>query len=694
MCHSITLCQNCNKCLECCLKSTCRGKTSKLLASLARSGRQPHSGSNPERGLHPPVPDPPQTSKIPNCRELLCKSPQEQLPDGGIASAYRQKCCGNSTKPKISGFLQSAIPSAQTKQQMETHTRPKQPQSLPQGGEIQDGDTGNYQNLPTNGGMGNLDRFQRCLLPYPHTGTVQEISKIPCTGPVLPVQSTALRSIYSSPGVHCHSKGGETDGHPQGYTDPPVPRRLVGASHIPPGLSPAYPGPSKDVQRTGLAGELGKIRAGTQANLRFRRLPVRPQDRPGPTHTGPVAKPERQNTGNSVSTGLSGPAVHVLDWSANSHRKTSSPRSITHEAYTMAPQKQLEDTGISGEDNPYPHISTSSSTVVDEGRQCPHRPASTPREACYSDLHGCIKRRVGSSLERAHSKRNLVPTRKQAAHKLPRVKSSISSPKRVPRSLHRPDSLDGNRQHHSGVVHKQGRRHEVGPTMCLTVENLDLVYQEASDSQSPTHTGQIECYRRQAFPVRPNHSDRMVPPPRDIRGDMQQVALSSDRSLCHQLQQQTASICVPDARSSGHRCGCIQPALGRSGHIRLPSDSHIGQSGGEVAGHPMQETYSHCPRVAQHALVLGPSVHVQSDSTMPAQTAQSLNTTLQSDSPQESDYLTNLNLHAWLLEPQQSRSRVSLRQWQHELRLLKEDQPDQSMRQSGPFLQSGASVIR
>ena len=56
--------------------------------------------------------------------------------------------------------------------------------------------------------------------------------------------------------------------------------------------------------------------------------------------------------------------------------------------------------------------------------------------------------------------------------------------------------------------------------------------------------------------------------------------------------------------------------------------------------------------------------------------------------------LTNLNLHAWLLEPQPSRSRASLKQWQQGLRLLKEDQPDQSMRQSGPFLQSGASLIR
>ena len=51
-------------------------------------------------------------------------------------------------------------------------------------------------------------------------------------------------------------------------------------------------------------------------------------------------------------------------------------------------------------------------------------------------------------------------------------------------------------------------------------------------------------------------------------------------------------------------------------------------------------------------------------------------------------------LHAWLLGLQLSRTRTSLRQWQYEFRLLKEDQPDESMRQSGPFLQSGASVIR
>ena len=47
--------------------------------------------------------------------------------------------------------------------------------------------------------------------------------------------------------------------------------------------------------------------------------------------------------------------------------------------------------------------------------------------------------------------------------------------------------------------------------------------------------------------------------------------------------------------------------------------------------------------------------------------------------------LTNLNLHAWLLEPRKSKNRAFLRQWQQEFRLLKEVLPDQSMRQSGPF---------
>ena len=172
---------------------------------------------------------------------------------------------------------------------------------------------------------------------------------------------------------------------------------------------------------------------------------------------------------------------------------------------------------------------------------------------------------------------------------------------------------------------------------------------------------------------------------------MQQVAPARHRPICHEVQQQVTSVCVTGTGSPGHCSGRPQSAMGGSRCLCLPTSSHLGQSGREVAGLPMQENHSDCSGVAQHALVLGSGGHVQPDPTESAQSAQSVNTALQSD---PSKNLTHLNLHAWLLEPQQSRSRASLRQWQRELRLLKEDQPDQSMRQSGPFLQSGASLIK
>ena len=103
--------------------------------------------------------------------------------------------------------------------------------------------------------------------------------------------------------------------------------------------------------------------------------------------------------------------------------------------------------------------------MVAKGRQCPHRPTITPNKTCSANFYRCIKRRVGHSLKRIHCQKGLVTARKQAAYKLSGTKSSLSSFKRVSRPLYRQDSTCGNRQHHSSVLHKQGRGHEVGPTL-------------------------------------------------------------------------------------------------------------------------------------------------------------------------------------------------------------------------------------
>ena len=105
LCHSIVLCSKCNKCQKCCLKSDCRGQTSKLLANLAGSRCQSKNSSNPERGLHPPLSNPTESHKVSHSRKLLCQSPQEPLPVGGITSAYRQKCSRTVQNKKSLGFF-------------------------------------------------------------------------------------------------------------------------------------------------------------------------------------------------------------------------------------------------------------------------------------------------------------------------------------------------------------------------------------------------------------------------------------------------------------------------------------------------------------------------------------------------------------------------------------------------------------
>ena len=126
-----------------------------------------------------------------------------------------------------------------------------------------------------------------------------------CPGSDIPVQSTVFRSVHCTHGAHCSSKGVETDGHTQGYNNPPVLRRLVGESHIPPGLSPAYTRSSENMPKF--------------------RLPVRPHGRSG------IPIPDHwQNLRDKILEILSLPVCPVQQFMSdrftNNHRNAISPR--------------------------------------------------------------------------------------------------------------------------------------------------------------------------------------------------------------------------------------------------------------------------------------------------------------------------------------------------------------------------------
>ena len=158
--------------------------------------------------------------------------------------------------------------------------------------------------------------------------------------------------------------------------------------------------------------------------------------------------------------------------------------------------------------------------------------------------------------------------------------------------------------------------------MCPTVENTVLVYQAASNSQGTSHPRPAERDSRQAIQAGPDNSNRVVTSSRSFPSCMLQVAPTTSGSVCHQVQQQTATVCITGTRPPGLGSGCTQPFLGGPGPIRLPTGSHLGQSGGEAPGLPLQQNNSDCTRVAQHALVLGPGSNVKPDPTVSAQYTQ------------------------------------------------------------------------
>ena len=122
----------------------------------------------------------------------------------------------------------------------------------------------------------------------------------------------------------------------------------------------------------------------------------------------------------------------------------------------MAPQKQLEVPRITRKGDTSSQTTPASSKMVAGGKRCAPGLTITPTKTCSSTVYRRIKRRLGCSLKQSHCKRNLVPSRKQATHKLSGTKGGLLGPERVPRPLREQHTSDSHRQHHSGCLYKQG----------------------------------------------------------------------------------------------------------------------------------------------------------------------------------------------------------------------------------------------
>ena len=332
-----------------------------------------------------------------------------------------------------------------------------------------------------------------------------------------------------------------------------------------------------------MAGEQGKVRTGPQTGLQLRRLPVRPERGQGQTNRRTLADLDRQDQINTVRSGLPGLRIHVPHRPSHSNRKTSPLRATTHETHTVALKKQLEGPRITGKGDPgpkslHPHLRW----WLEESNVLLGQPLH-PLKHALQIFTDASKEGWGTHLDE-HTARGTwsLPESQLHINHL-ELKAVFLALKEFQ------TSSDSYRQHNSGCLYQQRGGDEIGLPVCPTVENAVLVYQIASNPQGTSHPRLAERDSRQAIQTWADHSNRVVTSP---RSHMLPVAPAPSGPICHQVQQQTASVCLTGPRPPGMGSGCTQPLLGGPLPIRLPSSSHLGQSGGETTGLPLQQNNS------------------------------------------------------------------------------------------------------
>ena len=634
LCRSLSLCSNCSKCPSCCTRSSCGGQAAKVLAGLALPRCKHKSSFHSSGRVQPTLQGETSSDKVTGNYQWIRKSGQKQAHKGLLTSTPSKTSGRKGDNSVLPGLLQPLVSSTKTQQQMEAHPRSKSAELLPSNLIFQDGDTRDHPTLPSKRGVGDVSGFQRRLFPYPNRTKVAEIPQIFSPQSSLSVHSSPLWPLNGSVGVHKGGQRSQVNGTGSGYQDPPVPRRLVAESPVPGNVPTSYPNPLGPMPQVRVGSESNQVGVGASASIQLCRLPFRPLSGAGQTDPGEVDGSVPKDQRPPQSTGVFGPTLHVPYRTTNSHRETGSSRATSHAPYPVASEEALACPGIIRENYSASSVPSSTPEVVVGPRQCPQRSTATPVTTRSSTVYRRLKRRLGCSLRRLHSKRPLVHTRKCLAYKFAGTQVRVTSPKTVPAVVLEPDHSGVFRQHDSGILHKQGGRYEIRLSLCSPLEATDVVQPEADCITGKAYSGSPQCHCGQVVPTRSGDTNGMVPPAGSLRPDLQKVAQTGGGPICDQVQSQTSQICVPGSRSTSLESGCSKRSLARSGCLCFSSGGSPREGGLQVDGSWFPQSHSHCSRVAQHAMVLGSGQHVSTDSPKSAESREPLDSTLQSVSSQ------------------------------------------------------------
>ena len=395
---------------------------------------------------------------------------------------------------------------------MKAHPRPKATEFVSL---LHDGNPRDHQTLPSTRGVGHFAGFQRRLLSCSNKSKVAEVLMIPSQQSDISIHRSTFWPVDGSVVVHQGRQGSQVDGSGVGYSNPPIPRRLVTESPVPGNVPTTDPDPLGPMSRSRVDNQSFKVGTGSTTGFQLCRLSFQP-----------LSRSENQPS-------FRRPAQSGSSWTAIEKQVVSGR---LHEAYSMAFKEALACRRNPGKDHSLAKVSPCSPEVVVGPKQGSVRSTFTPLTTRPPTVYRRLKRRLGRTLRRLHCKRPLVQARRRLAHKFARAQSGFVGPKTVRAFVLEQDHPCLHRQDNSGFLHQQAGGYEIRLSLCPPLETPVVVQPETNCVMGQTHSGSPECHCRQAVQTQTGDSDGVVSPSRGFRPTLSEVAQTGSGSFCNQIQ--------------------------------------------------------------------------------------------------------------------------------------------------------------
>ena len=691
LCRSLVFCRSCHQCPTCCYRSSCRGEVKTVLAKMGVLGFKSKSGKHTEGGLHSPLPVQTLLDKVTNCNKQLPQSNQTVLPCGGTVSADKQEYSRTGGKPKFTGFLQQTIFGTQTQQPVETHPGSEHLEHRFKHRVVQDGDPRDHKNIPTGRGVGHIYRLQRRILPHTNSQSVQEVHAF-----------------------HLQGRSYQFKALPFGLSTAPMEFTVV----------------AKEVK-------LMALQKGIRTHQYLDDWLVRAS-----THDTCL-----QHTQTLVTL------CQELGWLVNKEKSELVPKQVFN---FVGYQFYLKEGKVRPTGERWQTLTDKIRSILSDP-VCPVRQfmsligllTATEKQVHLGRLHmRPIQWHLKNNWRVPESLEKVIPVPKslhphlrwwleesnvllgQPLHPLKHALQMFTDASKEGWGAHLDEhtargswSLPESKLHINHLelkavflALKEFRTLCYNKTVLIATDNTTVVAYINKEGGMKSGSLCALLWRilswctRQQITLRARHIPSRLNVIADKLSRLGQTIQTEwslhpevFQAVCTRWHQPQVDLFatrfnnklpqfvspVPDPQAWA--VDALSLSWEDLDPYAFPSAAILGKVVEKLQDYPCNRIILIAPGWPNMPwfwdLVAMSSQVPLCLPNIPNLVSQPFNQVLHRN-------LSNLNLHAWLLEPQQSRSRASLRQWQHKLRLLKEDKPDLSMRQSGPFLQSGASVIR